>query len=241
MRSILTPGLALLVLLATHAHGADITDLIKQLGASDSTKRREAAQALAEAGMEAKAALPALRRAAVKDKDAYVRRYSTQALGKVSSGDPETIKALVAATGDENDRVQEAAAAALASLGKPAAEALLSVARDQKKTPQVRKKAIKGLGEIGPDARSSRTIAALAEIVSGKVKGKMPKGKTLTDDDIRPDAATALGNIATADDTEALTALRSVAEGKQRNRALQQAAAAALKKVTGEVVKKKKK
>ncbi len=82
-------------------------------------------------------------------------------------------------------------------------------------------------------------VPTLAGVLKGKVKGK-GKGK-FNDDDVRVDVAVALGAIAGPEDSAAIEALRSVSEGKQRNKALKQAAGEALKKITGEEPPKKKK
>ena len=76
-------------------------------------------------------------------------------------------------------------------------------------------------------------------MLKAKVKGK-GKGK-FNDDDVRVDVAVALGSIAKSEDAAAIDALRAVSEGKQRNKALKQAAGEALKKITGEEPKGKKK
>ena len=60
------------------------------------------------------------------------------------------------------------------------------------------------------------------------------------DNDLRPEAATALGTVAKKEDSEAVAALREAAEAKRRS-PLKAAAAASLFKLTGERVKKKKK
>jgi hypothetical protein len=80
-------------------------------------------------------------------------------------------------------------------------------------------------------------VPALASVLKAKTKGK---GK-YNDDDVRVDVAVALGAIATEEDKAAIEALRSVSEGKQRNKALKKAAGEALKKITGEEPKGKKK
>src|SRR5262249_55644591 len=95
------------------------------------------------------------------------------------------------------------------------------------------------LGKIGLQARGA--VPALSDIVSGKVKmGKPSKGKG-NDDDIRADAARALGEVAKAEDKAAIEALKAVSEGKQRNRELKAAASEALRKLTGSAPAKKKK
>jgi len=242
MRATLTGFLSFIIVFAAHAEGADLRELIARLGNSDNFKRREAAKELSELGPEAKSALPALRKA-MRDKDLFVRRFAAEAMGKIAAGtgDKDTVSVLFLATNDEKEEVQKAAIEALALMGQAATDALVSILKDSGKTAFVRKKAAQGIGNIGMSAR--RAIPPLTDLVSGKMKtGKVQKkGKNLNDDDIRPDAATALGSVAKKDDTEAIEALKGVAEGKQKNKSLQKAASEALRKITGEAPKKKKK
>jgi HEAT repeat protein len=241
MRAALTSLLALFILLAAGAEGAELRALISILQGPDQTKRREAAQELGELGPEAKDAIPALRKA-LRDKDLFVRRFSAQALGKIGKGegDKDTISSLFLATGDEKEEVQKAAVEALAQMGPGATDALINLLKDPNKTPYVRKKATQGLGTIGKPAR--KALNPLTDVVTGKIKTPKAKakGKDLNDEDIRPDAATALASIANKDDTTVIEALKSVSEGKQKNKNLQKAAADALRRITGEKPKKKK-
>jgi hypothetical protein len=65
----------------------------------------------------------------------------------------------------------------------------------------------------------------------------------MNDEDIRAEAAAALGSVAKPEDKAAIAALRSILENKKanRNKQLRQAAQDSLKKLTGETVKPKKK
>ena len=241
MRAARTALLSLMIFLAAYAEGADLRELIGFLQGSDNAKRREAAQELGELGPEGKSAIPALRKA-LRDKDLFVRRFSAQSLGKIAKGegDKDTVSALFLATNDEKEEVQKAAIEALAQMGPGTTDALVSVLKDPNKTPFVRRKAVQGVASIGMPAR--KALSPLTDIVTGKIKTPKAKtkGRDLNDEDIRPDAATALASLAKKDDTAAIDALKSVSEGKQKNKALQKAAAAALRRITGEAPKKKK-
>src|SRR5262249_10509525 len=115
----------------------------------------------------------------------------------------------------------------------------ISALKDSNKDPMVRRIAAQSLGKIGLQARGA--VPALSDIVSGKVKmGKPNKGKG-NDDDIRADAARALGSVAKSEDKAAIDARNAVSEGKQRNRELKAVATEALRKLTGTAPAKKNK
>jgi HEAT repeat protein len=239
MRFVLTGALVLGVLGVASVQGAEVRDLIAKLNSKDSDQRREAARELGELGSGAKAAVPALTKA-LRDRDRFVRRYAAEALGNIGADAKDSIPKLVLAMNDEKE-VSLAAVAALGKMGKPAIDALTRAVKDTTKEPAVRAKAAQGLGKLGAEARGS--VKTLTDVLTGKgpkVKGKK-KGKMANDDDIRVDVAVALGDIASAEDTEAVAALRSIAEGKQRNRQLKKAAGDSLRKITGMGPKKKKK
>ncbi|MBY0228429.1 MAG: HEAT repeat domain-containing protein [Gemmataceae bacterium] len=239
MRMLRPTALALAILFPSWAAAGPMEDLVAKLKDKDSVVRRQAALELGEMGKDAGKAGPALMRA-LKDSDAFVRRYAAQALGKIGlEGKPakEAISGIHLLTNDERKEVQLAAIETLSSFGEPALPALTSTLKDGNKDPQVRKKAAQGIGKIGLPARSA--MGTLTEIVTGKgPKGK--KGKMGGDDDLRPEAATALGKIAKKEDSDAVAALKSAAEAKGRG-PLKQAAAEAYYKITGERIGKKKK
>jgi HEAT repeat protein len=239
MRYVMACALGLGIVAVTAADAAEVSDLIKKLGDKDPEARREAAKDLGEMGAEARSAVPALKKA-VRDKDSFVRRFSIEALGKIGEEAKSAIPDVALAMKDEKKEVALAAADALGSMGPGAIQALTSAVKDAEKDPQVRKKAALSLGRQGKQARSA--VPALTEVLTGKTKEKnKKKGKDLEDNDVRPEAATALGSIATEDDKDAIAALKSVAEGKQKNKALQKAAGDSLKQITGMEPKKKKK
>jgi hypothetical protein len=215
--------------------GADVRDLATKLKNKDSDVRRAAAKDLSELGAEAVGAVSALTKA-LSDSDLFVRRFAAEALGSIGPEAKSAVPALTTATNDERDEVQLAAVDALSKIGAPSIDALTKVVKDTGKKGEVRRKAAQGLAKIGMEAR--RSVSTLAMVLKGKVK--MKKGK-INDDDIRVDVAVALGSIATADDSAAIEALKSVSEGKQRNKQLKKAAQDSLRKITGEAPKKKNK
>jgi HEAT repeat protein len=243
MRFLLTGLLAVALCAVTAAEGAEVRDLIAKLSNTDSDVRRAAAKELGELGGEARAAVPALTRA-LGDRDLFVRRFAAEALGKIGPDARDAIPKLGQATGDARKEVALAAVDALGKLGTPAIDTLTGAVKDSGKDPAVRARAIQQLGKMGPEARGA--IKTLTEVLTGKVsagpkvKGKGKK-KGPIDDDLRVEAAVALGEVAKAEDTGAVEALRSVAEGKQRNRQLRKAAGDSLRKITGMGPKKRKK
>lgn len=220
-------ALAGLVVGATLAHGADVKDLIKQLKDGDNDTRRAAAKALADGGAESKEAVPALINA-LKDRDTFVRRFSAQALGEIGPDAKSAVPALTAALDDAKKEVQSAAAAALGKVGPSGVETLVSILKNDKKDPMTRRQAITSLSSVGSAARSA--VPALTEIVKEKPTGKGKK-KPLPED-LRIDAATALGTLATAEDTEVIETLQGVLDKKSKApRGVKQAANMALRKI----------
>ncbi|MGL4555772.1 MAG: HEAT repeat domain-containing protein [Gemmataceae bacterium] len=237
-RYLLASALSLTLLVVAHAQSGDLGDLTAKLASKETAVRRQAATDLSERGPEASSAAPALRKA-MRDADAYVRRFSAQALGKIGPDAADvkaTVSTLALAMNDTQPEVQLAAADALAWIGPPALDALLSALKDPTKVPAVRKRAAQGLGRIGPAARGA--VPALSELVTAKAKMKT-KAKDLTDDDIRIDAAAALGKVAKKEDKVAIDALKEVSEGKQRNKALLKAAQGSLREIAGTPAPKK--
>jgi HEAT repeat protein len=237
MRRFLAGLLALGIVAAVAADGAEVRELIANLQNADSDVRRAAARELGELGTEAQPAVPALSKA-LRDRDTFVRRYAAEALGKIGPGAKPAIGELSLLLNDERREVQLAAIDALGQMGPASIQALISAVKDPNKHPAIRRKAAQGLGRIGLPARGA--VPALTDILTARVRGpKNNKGKT--DDDIRPDVATALGKVARREDTAAIEALRALSEGKQRNRALKKAAGDALRQITGTGPKAKKK
>jgi HEAT repeat protein len=88
-----------------------------------------------------------------------VRESAVEALGRI--GDAEAVPGLLAALGDANADVREAAAAALGEIGAPAVPGLLAALRDA--DADVREAAAKALGEIGDAAAVPGLLAALGD------------------------------------------------------------------------------
>jgi HEAT repeat protein len=237
MRKCLGAMLALTIIMVASATGADVNGLIAKLKNPDSDVRRAAAKELGELGTDASPAVPALTKA-LADKDRYVRRFAAEALGAIGAdGAKSAVPQLSLLVNDSSKEVQLAAIEALSKMGAVSTKALANAVKDTAKDAMVRIKAAQGLAQIGAEARGA--VPALTNILKAKVKGK-GKGKR-NDDDIRADVATTLGSIATKEDTAAIEALKAVSEGKQKNKALKQAAGDALRKITGEAPKGKKK
>jgi len=232
MRYLLACALGLGIFAIASAEAAELNELMKKLASKDVEQRREAAKELGDLGSEAKDAVPALKKA-LRDSDLFVRRFSIEALGKIGPDAKAAIPEVALAMNDEKKEVALAAAEGLGKMGPDAIKALTSAVKDVNKDPQVRKKAALSLGNMGLQARGA--VPALADVLTGKVGNNKTnpkkKGKDLTDNDIRVEVATALGAIAKAEDTAAIDALKSVSEGKQKNKALKKAAADSLKKI----------
>jgi HEAT repeat protein len=218
---------AALLCLAASARGEGVENLIKQLKDPESSTRRTAAKALGEAGPGAREAVGALADA-LKDSDSFVRRFAAQALGEIGPAARDAVPALSKALNDSRREVQEAAAAALGKIGPAGAQALLAVVRDTRKDTMVRRKAVESLAALGADGRLA--IPGLVELVANK-PAKGSKKRPPPDVEIRVEAVNALGQIASAGDKAAVEALTALTDKKQNNRALKQAANAALRKI----------
>jgi HEAT repeat protein len=215
-----------ILLCATLAHAADVNDLIKQLKTGDNDARRQAARELAKGGPESKEAVPALIKA-LKDQDAFVRRFAAQALGEIGPDARSAASALVTTLDDPRKEVQSAAASALSKLGPAGVDALITLLKDDGKEVALRRQAIDSLGSLGSPAHSA--VPALTDLV----KGKTAKGKQkMAPDDLRINAANALGSLATVDDKDTIQMLQTLADRKTKApRGLKQAAAMSLRKI----------
>ena len=92
----------------------------------------------------------------------------------------------------------------------------------------MRRKAISALGNIGPDAKAAiPALVAQVKMAGGNKKNPVKDG------DLRLEAATALGQIASASDKEALDALKELQGGKdlKKNKSLGDAIKAAIKEI----------
>jgi HEAT repeat protein len=216
--------LALLALaFATLVQAAELTDLVKKLKSPDPDARRAAARELAEMGPEAKPAAPALIQS-LRDKDTFVRRFSAQAIGAIGVDPKVGIPALVLALRDNRKEVQEAAAESLGAMGPNAVRPLLDVLKNDGMDSNVRRRAAMSLGKIGPAAKSA--VPDLVAALQGG--GNNKKGSTGTAS-IRIDLVNALGDIATADDKNAVSALQGITV--RRDPAMTQAIRTAVRKI----------
>jgi HEAT repeat protein len=222
-------GLVGIILWAAAARGADVGDLVKQLENGDNDARRAAAKALGEGGAESKAAVPALIKA-LKDHDTFVRRFSAQALGEIGLDAKSAVPALATMLDDPKKVVQSAAANALGKLGPSGVETLVSVLRDDNKDAMTRRQAIHSLSDLGPAGHSA--VPVLTELLKEKTGKEKTGKKKVVPNDLRTDAATALGSLAKADDTDAIETLSALMDKKSKApRELKQAANQALRKI----------
>jgi HEAT repeat protein len=222
-------GVCGMLLWTAVSHGADVNELVKQLKEGDNDARRAAAKALADGGPGSKEAVSALIKA-LKDQDMFVRRFSAQALGEIGLEARSASSALLTALNDPRKEVQSAAARALGKLGPSGVEALIGLIKDERKDSTLRRQAVDSLGNLGSAGHAG--VPVLTEVV----KEKPPKGKKKQNapDDLRIDAATALGALATTEDKDAVEVLQALADKKSKApRGLKQAANMALRKIRG--------
>jgi HEAT repeat protein len=203
--------LGLLLCAGVTAQAADIDALVKQLKDKDADVRRKAVQELSEAGKDAQSATPALVQA-LKDNDLFVRRFAAQALGEIEADPKVAAKPLADVLKDpkEKKEVKAAVAGSLGRMGAAGVAPLTAAVKDDATDTDVRRRAVEALGKIGPDAKPSlpALVAVLKMVPGGKKKN------TDKDADLRIEAATALGHIASASDKDALEALRDLGSGK---------------------------
>jgi HEAT repeat protein len=215
---------------AMYVQGADIDDLAKKLKDKDNDNRRAAAQALAEAGVEAKAAIPALT-AALKDSDLFVRRFAAQALGEIGADAKGAVTNLSNILKDpkEKKEVQEAAALALGKIGSAGLPALTAAIKNHDADAAVRRSAILGVAKQGTDARTA--LPALLDVVKEK-DGTGKKGPP-SSTSLKIDTVNAIGAIATAKDDDAIKTLEGMIDKKTKDKALVSAVREAVKKIKG--------
>ena len=219
------------------ASAAEVSDLTRQLKSPDPDQRRAAAKSLFEMGDEAKDALPDLVQA-LKDKDLFVRRFAAQSLGEIGGDARTAIPALKASLSDSKKEVVEAAATALGKIGPDGISTLTDVVKDRKQDVEVRRQAIIGLGTAGANAKDA--VPVLVDLLKDTTAGPAGKNKKKDADapNLRVDAAEALGDIG-PDAKDAAPVLEDLAGAKGKS-PLKTAANDALKKITGQAVKKKK-
>jgi HEAT repeat protein len=222
-------GAAAILCLAVAAQAADVDDLVKQLKDKNADVRRKAAKDLADAGADARPALPVLV-AALKDNDLFVRRFSAQAVGAIGPDAVSALPTLQKMVKDPNEKmeVQEAAVTAIGKMGKGGVSFLGGIVKDAGNDIALRRRAAEALGAIGPDAKDA--MPALTDAL----KGVVPKGKKLDkDNDIRLEAADALGEIAGPEDKSVSSALKAInaEKGAKKNKTLFDTINGAVKKI----------
>ncbi len=219
-------GSIAVVVCASLAQGAGVDELVKQLKNGDNDARRAAAKSLGEGGAQSKAAVPALIEA-LKDRDMFVRRFAAQALGEIGPDAGSAVRALTAALNDSRKEVQNAAAHSLGKVGTSGMETLIGVLGDHDKDPSTRRQAIDSLVKLGNAAHAA--VPALTDVVKENTgKGK----KKVAPEDLRIEAATALGTLAKPGDKATIETLRALTDKKAKTpRGLKQAANMALRNI----------
>jgi HEAT repeat protein len=220
-------ALGLVACLASAANAEEIKELLDKLKDKDATVRRNAADALGQAGD--KAAVPALTKA-LGDDDFFVRRFAAQALGKIGPDAKDAVPMLAKLVKDEHKEVAEAAADALGKIGGTGAlKPLIEAVGDKGGSAFARRRAIQSLAAMGPEAKSA--VSALLGVVTAKPTANKKDKKKANSDDLRPEAIKALGAIG-PDAKEAVPALSDIATAKKgKDKTLKQAAVDALKKI----------
>jgi HEAT repeat protein len=140
----------------------DVPDSIKRLQDQDITVRVEAARDLADMGVQAKAAVPALMEA-LNDKASSIRKAAAGALGNI--GAEAAVPALTKALRDTDGKVRWQAADALGRIGPKAhraVPALMEALKD--KEPSMRGIAADALGGIG-ESYAAAAVPSLQQAV----------------------------------------------------------------------------
>jgi HEAT repeat protein len=230
MRKLLLCVLALAIVAVTSSPGAELSELVAKLRDKDSDVRRAAAKELGELGPEAKGAVADLRKS-LADSDLFVRRYSAEALGAIGPDARSAIPDLKKAIGDSRKEVQLAAVVALGKIGgSDALSALLVAIRDHAIDAEARRRAAEALGSMGKDGHD-----AVKPLIAALKNDPMPKGKAGkkmgNPDDIRLAVVTALGQIANANDKDAISAVQGLTDKKQKNKELKKAAKDAVRAI----------
>jgi HEAT repeat protein len=143
----------------------DLRSLVKQLSNPNVDSRLKAVQQLAEMGLEARTAVPALM-PLLKDKDDQVRKATAAALDLIGLPAKEDVPALLAALRDEHPDVRTYAARTLARpeivLGAQALPALSGSLGDS--NPAIRKNVVAALGNLGPENKEAVLPLLLAAL-----------------------------------------------------------------------------
>jgi len=136
-----------------HATGA----LIGVMTGATPDTRYYAIWGLGRLGPNAKAALPLVLGAALRDTNADVRRKSVWALGQIRPEAAMGVPVLVAVFQDRDVDVREAAADALGVYGKAAVPELTATLKGKEREP--RRLALRALARVGPAAANEETLS----------------------------------------------------------------------------------
>ena len=127
---------------------------------TDEKAGKNAAEALAEIGPPARAAVPALVKAMNVSNKHALRLCAVKAVGRIGAEAREAIPSLIIALeGEGSGYVSPAAVDALVQIGPVAVPALIKALRESK--PAVRQAASEALGRLGPAAKAA--VPALSE------------------------------------------------------------------------------
>lgn len=156
------PGLRESPVVVAQRNASRVPGLMEDLNSKDSAKRRQAVQALARMGEEAKPAADLALQLARDDKEPQeLRLEAALVLGRVRRGD-QVIAILREALGNPKDVIRMKGALALAEVGPSAKAALPDLMKSfQDPNPLVRALAARALGGLGNEAKQA--LPALAE------------------------------------------------------------------------------
>ena len=195
----------------------DVRKLVQTLTGSDEWReRQQAAMAIGQMGIKAKAAIPSLIEG-LKDEQWHVRKAAAIALTSMGIEAKPAVHILIAALDDEEWHVRKPAAQALAAIGPaswPAVPSLIEALSDEEW--HVRKPAAEALAAIGPASKP-----AVSDLMY-----------TLNDEEwqVRKPAALALGAIG-PDAAKAIPVLKEMLNDPEWH--VQEAAKDALEKIEG--------
>jgi serine/threonine protein kinase/HEAT repeat protein len=165
---------------------ADVGELVKRLGSSDSKVRSRAIRNLGRIGPPARLAIPSLL-ALLKDPNNIVRQEVSDALEKIGPPERKDFHTLQQSLQDPSPEVRAYAAGALGKIGQEGrgyVGSLVAVLKGDKE-PSVRQSAAKALGVMGAFAKESAGPALIGALAD-------------SDKDVRLSAAESLGNMEVA-------------------------------------------
>lgn len=173
-----------------------IDPLVKALGFVTTSVNEAASEALSNFGVQA---VEPLKRA-LREGNTNARKYAARSLGKIAA--PNTAEALANALSDKDASYE--VANALAQLGKPATQFLLTALNDKSNATK-RREACRVLGKL----KSSETVEPLIKILNDG------------DKEVRIAACVALGEIGDAKATDAIIEALNDTDNSVREKAVQ--------------------